>query len=142
MTLRVGQVVQGVPWYKFKVIEVYTRAQAFEDGVLVDISEWAREYGFVFPVAVNNSVWSLIEDPEGMKCAGQSVKGRGLDVVAMLATYIKRSQGGSAIKFPVIFTTGISRTGKEKRETFWLKGVCGPGDNGEPVITVMLPDED
>jgi len=23
-----------------------------------------------------------------------------------------------------------------------LKAVCGPGDEGEPVITVMLPDED
>ncbi len=23
-----------------------------------------------------------------------------------------------------------------------LKAVCGPGDDGEPVITVMLPDED
>ena len=23
-----------------------------------------------------------------------------------------------------------------------LKALCGPGDQGEPVITVMLPDED
>jgi hypothetical protein len=23
-----------------------------------------------------------------------------------------------------------------------LKAVCGPGDHGEPVVTVMLPDED
>jgi hypothetical protein len=23
-----------------------------------------------------------------------------------------------------------------------LKAVCGPGDEGEPVITVMMPDED
>jgi hypothetical protein len=23
-----------------------------------------------------------------------------------------------------------------------LKALCGPGDRGEPVVTVMLPDED
>ena len=23
-----------------------------------------------------------------------------------------------------------------------LKAVCGPGDQGEPVLTVMMPDED
>jgi hypothetical protein len=23
-----------------------------------------------------------------------------------------------------------------------LKAVCGPGDDGEPVVTVMTPDED
>jgi hypothetical protein len=23
-----------------------------------------------------------------------------------------------------------------------LKALCGPGDQGEPVVTVMLPDED
>jgi hypothetical protein len=23
-----------------------------------------------------------------------------------------------------------------------LKAVCGPGDNSEPVITIMLPEED
>ncbi len=35
------------------VISVYTRAQAIEDGVLVDVSETAREAGFRIPVAVN-----------------------------------------------------------------------------------------
>jgi hypothetical protein len=23
-----------------------------------------------------------------------------------------------------------------------LKAICGPGDDGEPVLTVLLPDED
>jgi hypothetical protein len=142
MASRAGQVIKGGPWNGFKVIDVYTRAQAIEDGVLMDISEWAREYGIVFPVAVNDSVWALIADPNGMKCAGQSIRGRGLDVVAMLALYIRRSQGGSVIHFPVIFATGISRRGNEIRGTYWLKAVCGPGDESEPVITITLPNED
>lgn len=73
-----------------EVISTYTRAQAIKDGVLIDISEWAKEYGFKFPVAVTTGVWGMIDDPEGMKCAGQSAKGRGLDVVAMLKMYARR----------------------------------------------------
>ena len=33
------------------VISVYTRAQAIEDGIIVDVSETAREAGFNIPVA-------------------------------------------------------------------------------------------
>lgn len=29
-----------------------------------------------------------------------------------------------------------------RQHTARLKSVCGPGDQGEPVLTVMLPDED
>ena len=39
------------------VIFSYTRSQAIEDGVLVDLSEWARETGFRFPVACTRAVW-------------------------------------------------------------------------------------
>jgi len=35
------------------VIHTYTRAQAIEDGVLIDVSEMAREAGFRWPVAVH-----------------------------------------------------------------------------------------
>jgi hypothetical protein len=34
------------------------------------------------------------------------------------------------------------RVNRTKRETVILKALCGPGDNGDPVITIMLPDED
>jgi len=142
MSMKEGDVIQGGPWDGFEVIDVYTRAQAIEDGVLIDVSEWAKEYGFIYPVAVTSSVWALIDNPKGMKCAGQSAKGRGLDVVAMLKMYLRR--GGSEILYPVIFATGLYRKNgelHEARKKFILKAVCGPGDDLEPVITVMLPEE-
>lgn len=58
--MKEGEVIQGGPWDGFRVIYVYTRAQAIEDGVLIDISDWAEEYGFTYPVAVTSYVWSLI----------------------------------------------------------------------------------
>ena len=38
-------------------VSVYTREMAINDGVLVDITDTAKEAGFSIPVAVTNSVW-------------------------------------------------------------------------------------
>jgi hypothetical protein len=34
------------------------------------------------------------------------------------------------------------QTERVELETVQLRAVCGPGDTPEPVITIMLPDED
>ena len=39
------------------LIHSYSRAQAIEDGVLVDVSETAREAGFTVPVAITRAAW-------------------------------------------------------------------------------------
>jgi hypothetical protein len=42
-----------------KLISSYTRSEAFADGVLVDVTETAREAGFVIPVALTRAAWDL-----------------------------------------------------------------------------------
>jgi len=121
------------------VIYAYTRAQALADGELVDISKLASEAGITFPVAVTRAVYALL-DPARMPC-GQSVDGRGWDLVWMLRCTIKAGAAGSLIKFQVIFGEEGPRGGYTQKLTN-LKAVCGPGDDAEPVITVMLPEED
>ena len=66
-------------------ISIYTREQALEDGVLVDVSVLAREAGFKIPVAVTASVWAdCIDWPEDSQQGfGQSIDSRGYDVVSM-----------------------------------------------------------
>lgn len=39
------------------MIYSYTRAQALADGVLVDVSDIAREAGFRVPVALTRTAW-------------------------------------------------------------------------------------
>ena len=39
------------------LIDSYSRAQAIEDGTLIDVSEIANEAGFTIPVAVTQAVW-------------------------------------------------------------------------------------
>ena len=117
------------------IISVYTRAQAIEDGQLIDLTEWARETGFRYPVAVTTGVWAYIEPPAD--AAGQDVRGRAHDVLYLLFVAIKRSRGGSRVEYKVTF-----QQGPRKRETVDLYSVCGPGDSAEPVITIMLTNED
>ena len=62
------------------VLSAYTRAQAIEDGFLVDVSETACEAGFTIPVAVTRAVWDrLIALPEGYR-GFQDERGRLWDV--------------------------------------------------------------
>lgn len=127
------------PFDDAPVIYRYTRQQAIEDGVLVDLTSWASETGFRIPVACTQAVWSdYIEPPEGTLDAGQSERGRAHDVLWMLYLAVKRSPAGeSELRYDVIFLNE-----KLEHETVTLKAVCGPGDAGEPVMTLMQPHED
>ena len=126
------------PFEHGEVVVCYTRAQAIEDGVLVDVSEMAREAGIRYPVAVTARVWSEeIFPSDQARKEGQSETGRLWDVLWMLRTAIQSSHA----RREVIQYGVLVRDGKRPREVE-LKAVCGPGDDGEPVVTVMLPGED
>ena len=120
------------------VIFAYTRAQAIADGVLVDVSELAREAGFKLPVAVTCGVWAeCVAVPEGI--AGQDETGRLWDILTMLRHAIAKSSGGDRVDFALHV-----RNDNEERTPplVSLYALCGPGDDAEPVVTVMLPHED
>jgi len=126
-------------WDDAEVISSYTRAQAIEDGALVDVSETAREAGIKFPVAVTRAVWAnYVEVPEGV--VAQDESGRLWDIVWMLCCQIRRSQGDT-LHFQ-LYVRNHNRERLTRRDLVTLKAVCGPGDDAEPVITIMLPDED
>jgi hypothetical protein len=120
------------------IIFSYSREQALEDGVLVDVSVWAAETGFVIPVACTSAVWhQLIVPPKRTQESGQSERGRAHDVLWTLFNAIKRQPKAGTVLFKVIFLASPNR-----HKTVTLKSVIGPGDSGEPVITIMLPEED
>ncbi len=122
------------------VIHSYTRAQAIEDGVLVDVSQSDahRDASFVFPVAMTRTAWDkYVEVPDGVEC--QDEMGRLWDILWMLKCAIKSGPCGSIIRFGVhVRNDNRDRTPSLRQ----LKAVCGPGDDTEPVITIMLPNED
>jgi hypothetical protein len=116
-------------------IHTYTRQQAIDDGFLVDVSNMAREAGIVFPVAITRAAWDdCVEwaEADSKRQTYQDESGRLWDVLWMLRCAVKR--GGSEIRYQLY--RGI------KPRLVTLKAICGPGDDGEPVITIMLPEED
>ena len=122
---------------QFDVIYTYTRKQAFEDGVLVDVSTTAREAGINFPVALTSTVWDMYVVPsEKLADSGQSIAGRLWDLLWMFRLKAMRSNK-SLLYFSCLFLDV-----NEKLDEVKFKALCCPGDNAEPVITIMLPGED
>jgi len=125
-------------WKDAEVIAAYTREQALEDGNLVDLSDLAREAGFKFPVAVTPGVWAVLDPTEELKTAGQDFVGRAWDMLTILRLAIRSASTTDEVRFAPLFLRNAGR--KAEAVKMWAK--CGPGDDSEPVITVMLHGED
>jgi len=121
------------------VIYAYTRAQAIDDGVLIDVSPMAREAGISYPTALTSAVWErYVRVPDGV--SGQDENGRLWDVLWMFRVELLRSpknRDSSQIFFELVV-----RNDECVSQVVTLKAMCGPGDSMEPVITMMLPEED
>ena len=121
-----------------EVIYSYSREQAIADGVLVDVSETAKEAGFKFNTVVTRAVWEdcIAWDNDNEK-AYQDESGRLWDVLFMAAFNARQTNGNNSL-----FELYRIPQGKTKAILVKLKSVISGGDNGEPVITIMQPQED
>jgi hypothetical protein len=121
------------------LIHRYRRADALGDGVLIDVSAVAREAGLRYPVALTRAAWErCVAVPPGV--VGQDEASRLWDLCWMLAGGVRRSPArADQVRF-ALHVRSDNRDGTPP--LVHLKAVCGPGDQGEPVITVMLPEED
>jgi hypothetical protein len=127
-----------------EVISTYSRAQAIEDGVLVDVGEMAIEAGFRIPVALTSAAWSdcvVWSDADSERQVYQDQSGRLFDVLYMAHHAIRSSRsGGDRLTFELY---RVPRDGKSTKAAITtLKLIVSPGDQGEPVVTILLSDED
>ena len=133
-----------------KIIHRYTRAYAIADGVLVNAdsieSGICASGGFTVPVAFTSAAWADTvawnDDTETDKgtSTGQSETGRLWDVLTMARVAARNSGNTSRVNFKVL---RIAPEGTNTRATLAdLVLHIGPGDEGEPVITIMRRGED
>ena len=127
-----------------EVISTNTRAQAIADGVLIDAGNIAQEAGFQWPVAVTSAAWAdcvAWSEDDSDKQVHQDESGRLWDVLFMASHAVRtRSGSGDRLLFQLY---RVPRDGRSTQaELTTLKLIVGLGDQGEPVITVLLPDED
>lgn len=99
-----------------EVVFSYSRAEAISDGVLCDITDESKPM-FKIPVAITATA---------LQCIRDNVQ------AALIDLYIQIKAGGDTDL--IFYTTRI--------EHQRLKAMIHGGDEGEPVITIMLPHED
>jgi hypothetical protein len=127
-----------------KVISTYTRAQAIEDGVLIDAGAMASEAGFKWPVALTAAVWAdcvAWSEDDSRRQIYQDESGRWWDVLYMASHAIRTSNdSGDRLLFKLY---RVPRDGHSLEAALvTLRLIVGPGDTGEPVITILQPHED
>jgi len=117
-----------------ETIYSYSRAQAIEDGVLVDLSQVESiRQSWKHPFACTSAVWAIIE--EALLQPHYDLAGILHDVSTMAKLSIRTNEAArnsDQIRFEVIID------GKKHA----MKLHIGPGDTAAPVLTLMLPYED
>ena len=117
-----------------ELIYSYTRKQAIEDGVLVDVTKLAREAGWVMPVALTRAVWDrYVMVPDGV--AGQDETGRLWDLLWMCRIQAHRLRGEQPEMLFKLHVRNDNREGTPPLVT--LKAHCG-WDDRVAVVTIML----
>lgn len=109
--------------------------------VLVGVSSTAAEAGFCWPVALTRTVWADAVEWSEADSTGKFIKtklaGFGMYSGACLAARQKSGESETLLQL-----YWVPRGGRGIRPRLVvLKIVSGPSDNGEPVITIMQPNE-
>lgn len=133
-----NEVVSAGPWAGFEVIHRYTRAQAIADGVLVDVSAQARGCGLRLPVAMTATLfadcacWAKGSNwGNGEPTAEQFV--RWLLCFACETIRASKPTDTDRLGLSLAHFAGCPSTALIH---------IGPGDEGEPVVTLMYPGEE
>ncbi|MBF6216404.1 hypothetical protein IU436_29835 [Nocardia farcinica] len=121
------------------VISSYTRADALADGTLHDLTDLAKEAGFLKPVHIAAYAWAdAVSWPHSSGL--QDETGRAWDVLmtAMRAIRIavRQQHDTAVVEFTVLRISDPEATEPTPCE---LAIEIGPGDDGEPVFTITAP---
>lgn len=124
-----------------EIISTYTRAQAVDDGVLIDLSGNGF-MPFKYPVAVTVGLWNEMasglnwerdhdeHDPKARNLVGMDARINDLLNMAVMASKAMKKPS-DRVFFTVTFGTVPVKC--------W--SLCGPCDTADPVITIMLEGE-
>lgn len=119
------------------IIHSYTRADALEDGFLVDVSPMARTMGFVIPIAMTSTAYQATVEVDDI----DTLNARLRDVLTM-AHFAAKGAGENQDQVPFKVAATPQGNAELPAKTHNLTLHIGPGDNHEPVLTIMMEGED
>jgi hypothetical protein len=111
------------------VISRYTRGNAIDDGVLVDVTEQAKETGIRVPTVITSHLHQVLGDIFESS-AGQDYRGRLHDVLWMTFLKLRAMQENRNDDFPALVEVIID----SKKQTLWAL-VDSDG------LTIMFPED-
>lgn len=120
-------------------IHSYSRADGINDGVLADLMQdemlsVCRQH-YKFPIACTSAVFEVMRKAVENKRHCNDYAGILHDIL-----WMSRCAGRKVDESTVYFRVIITGAGRSKYHNFKL--IVGPGDQGEPVITILLQNED
>jgi hypothetical protein len=106
------------------------------------VTETAKETGFKLPVVITEALHSRLTPTKADQSLGQDYDGRLWDVLWLAAFTIKLADRGTdTVTFTVVLQEVEAKRGQPQNTDLRLRAVCGPGDEGEPVITIGFPED-
>ncbi len=120
-----------------ELIFSYSRSQAIDDGVLVEVpQDELQAAGIRYHTCLTAELWhSVIVPDEASAKTGSTAIGRLRIVLALFARAANQCKGDLLFFDVVLSFAGEPRSVK-------VKSVCGPGDDPTPCITLMCEHED
>jgi len=127
-----------MPEQEWPVISVYTRKQAIEDGVLIDITEAARQFGFMLPFAITSNLHQqYVAPPQDVQdIPGQSEEERLARLLNQAWIAACSEKQTNHVVFGMMF---LMEPEEFETSNIWL--IIDGGDDGQPVLTLMLPED-
>ncbi len=116
-----------------EVIYSYSRKQAVEDGILIDVSNTpeAKEAGFKAPLCLSRGVYSLVEVPTSLEDI-QDQNGRLWDTLILAVIAFHMAEDKYLVPFHVSYLAANRRYEEKK---LWLIFNEAEG------FTILLPEE-
>jgi hypothetical protein len=118
----------------YNVIYSYSRADAIEDGLLIDVTDLSKQAGIKYPVAISEGIWLRLIECQGNDAEDRQ-ENRLLNLMSELAKAIRSAGDCDRVEFKALHLG-------HGQATIPVYALCHPGDLEEPVITVMLEGED
>ena len=116
------------------VLAAYSRTDAIADGVLHDVTTAARGFGIRLPTAIAEHAWSQAVAWPNPDTALRCETGRTWTVLAHAAQALRRAKRRGREGLQLFnFTPAPALDGQE---LITLGVEVGPGDAGEPVLTI------
>ncbi len=122
----------------FEEICTYTRKDALETGLLIDVSPVAINTGFAWPVAITAEVW---QDCIQLPGQGRTIhQGESELVNELLYLLMHEIQNGDQDRAEISLNF-LLHSNPSSLKPVTLKAVVTPDDDGNPCITILKPLE-